>query len=182
MFATRPYLSAVAYSTGQPIPIDSLFGPEDAQPPIPWSDLGFHSFCEDSRPVPEMWTATVRATFRRPSRVPDSIDAVVAVTSPAHADVLFGTLHALGIHRAFVVGLTLQECSGASSAIRVASDLVATGRYHHVLVVQCGKWDGTDHRVDARRGLVFSDGAASCIVSSTAGGFEILASDVLADT
>jgi len=182
MSATRSYLSGVAYSTGQPIAIDSLFGPADPQPPIPWSDLGFHAFCEDPRPIPEMWMATVAETFRRTARLPDVIDAVVGVSSPAHADVLFDALHSLGIRRAFVLGLTLQECSGASSAIRVATDLIGTGRHRHVLVVQCGKWDRPEHRVDTRRGLVFSDGAASCIVSSAAGAFEILASDVLAET
>jgi 3-oxoacyl-[acyl-carrier-protein] synthase III len=126
-----------------------------------------------------MWRATASETFRRAAKSPRTVDSVVGVTSPVDANQLLGSLHDIGVGRALILGLAFQQCSGTAAALRLAADLIAGGR-RDVLVVQCGRCL-PDERIDRRRRLVFSDAAASCVVSSEDGELEILSSESATD-
>lgn len=175
------YLSGIAYATGHRRHIESVLGANDAELAAKIRGQGMNYFYEDARTVPEMWTATASETLRRASRSPGKIDTIVGVSSPVDTGALLAGLNGLGVGRALVVGLTFQQCSGIASALRVASDLIASGGRGNVLVIQCGRC-GPDERLDRNRRLVFSDAAASCVVSSEGGEFEIMSSETVADT
>ncbi|MCY7364783.1 MAG: hypothetical protein LH469_05650 [Frankiaceae bacterium] len=61
-------------------------------------------------------------------------------------------------------GLTLHRCANLLAAIALASALVAAGVHRDVLVLTTDRVPDTDTRV--RKYALFSDGAASCVVSS----------------
>jgi len=107
------------------------------------------------------------------------MDAVIlcAAEFPAsvdcHARYCRVVLEGLGLERAFVIGVTLGRCNTMLSAVYLADRLVGSQAYGSVLVI------GSDRVADEEERFqpfaLFSDGAASCIVTSQPGDLAILA-------
>lgn len=182
-------LSAAAYSVGKALPVSALQEREDIAPDVIASleKNGLRNFCDDDRTIAQMCLSSVSKTLERASLRPEQIDAIVVGPSIAPWDLeqefaLLGALHHAGFQKSRIIGLSLQACSVVSSALKIAGDLVTQerGATRRVLVIVFGRHSGGS-RLAPQATTLFSDGAASCIVSSDGGEFEILASESLTD-
>lgn len=182
------YLSGVAYSVGTPCSIESLRESEGVSPEI-LNDLkgrGLRNFYQDTRSIPEMCMSTAEETLKLSGLKPEEIDLILLATSnadwvntlDAETD-LFSIFRKSGFIRTRLIGLSLQACSAFGEAVRIAADLT-TGQNpaKNVLVILFGRKE-TPSRLGPAASTVYSDGAASCIVSADKGNFEICASESL---
>lgn len=186
---TLPRLSAAAYSVGKVFPVSALQQSEDTAPAV-IADLeqrGLRYFCHDDRTIADMCLASVAQTLARAQMRPDRIDAIVVGPSIPKWDLdeefaLLAALHRAGFQKTRIIGLSLQACSVLGSALGVAGDLVTRepGARKNVLLIVFGRHFQRS-RLAPQATTLFSDGAASCIVSSNGGEFEILASETLTD-
>ena len=184
MEAFRSFLSGIAYSLGSVTPIDELQETEtiSAESLAILKQRGLASFCKETRPTPDMCLSSVFETLGSVSLTPERIDAIVFANSypdwnAENETALLTAFYQAGFGRAYIVGLTLQGCSACAAALRVASDLTKNRLIiDNALVILCGRVsDGS--RLGPHATTINGDGAASCIVSSEHGQFEILASE-----
>ncbi|MDH3658633.1 MAG: 3-oxoacyl-ACP synthase [Alphaproteobacteria bacterium] len=108
----------------------------------------------------------------------------------AHAALVRRYLEGLGLdHDIFVAGITLGRCTCLLSGLRLAESLVRSNMHNNVLVIAADRFEHDHERLKSF--ALFSDGAASCIVSrpdSGNGGYRILDSayasqiDAMAET
>ena len=148
---------------------------------------GWDRFRVTGRPILDLLTETGRRSLADFGDREPKVDAVIlcATRFPAdvdgHADVVGRLLDALGLHHAIPYGVTLNRCATLTASLGLAEALVRGGRHAAILVV-AGDTIGTqDDRL--RPFAVFSDGAASCIVSAEAGGeFELLSTAAAVDS
>jgi 3-oxoacyl-[acyl-carrier-protein] synthase III len=186
--AHRTFLSHIAYSVGAAQPIETLQGQLSTAELESFRQRGLRSYRDDPRSVPQMCVASALGTLRDAGLDPGDVDSLLLVSSNADALVedddetaLFAALHEAGFERARIIGLTLQACSACGDALRVAGGLVrGGGASRPVLVVVFGQ-KRTD-RLGPQANLVFSDGAASCVVSGERGTFEVCASESITNT
>ena len=133
---------------------------------------GLERYCDDDRSVPEACIATVLLTLEKSSLAPSQIDAVVFAnsssswTSTEEKDLLTAFAEA-GFDRKTILGLHMQACSALNCALRIATDMLGQSTAENVLVVVFGRAKGPGERLGPA--TVFSDGAASCVVSSAGG-------------
>ena len=81
----------------------------------------------------------------------------------------------LGLSRASYLGLTLNRCTNLLAALRAGEALVSSGQYRRVLVVSTDK--AADETSRLQGFAMFSDGAASCLLSDErVAGYEVLGS------
>ncbi len=188
MNGSRHFLSGLAYTVGMIKPIDALAGVESISVELldTLKSRGLKNFCEDSRTVPEMCLASAQQTLQATNLTPAQIHAVVFTSSNSDGLItdddetaLFTALHAAGFIKTRIIGLTLQACSACGEAFQIACDLI-NDPGKKALVIVFGKKKA--NRVGPQANTVFSDGAASCIVSSGSGDFEICASESLINT
>jgi 3-oxoacyl-[acyl-carrier-protein] synthase III len=92
---------------------------------------------------------------------------------------LFAALHSAGFVKTRIIGLTLQACSACGEALQIACDLINNPK-KKALVIIFGKKRA--NRLGPQANTVFSDGAASCIISATNGSFEICAIESMINT
>lgn len=110
------------------------------------------------------------ATLRTARVDPSTVDALVLcstwVPGPArdHGRFMQDVLSGIGLGDIAFYGVNLNRCVNLLAAIDLAGALVASGRHHRVLVVT------TDRVFDEAERMVsyalFSDGAASCVVTA----------------
>ncbi|MFL6623475.1 MAG: hypothetical protein ACJ8NR_12850 [Sulfurifustis sp.] len=182
-------LSAAAYSVGKTLPVSALQQSENVAPGViaELEKRGLRYFCDDDRTIAEMCLASASQTLERARLRPDQIDAIVVGPSFARWDLdeefaLLSALHRAGFQKTRIIGLSLQACGVLGSALKVAGDLVTQeqgGRKNVLLIVFGRHFEGS--RLAPQATVLFSDGAASCIVSSDSGEFEILAAESLTD-
>jgi 3-oxoacyl-[acyl-carrier-protein] synthase-3 len=184
MDSSGPFLSGPAFSVGTPRLLDELeiAGEIDSEDMNLFRERGLERYCDDDRPLSEACIATVLLTLEKTSLRPSQIDAIVFANSSsswtsAEEKDLLGAFAAAGFDRKIILGLHMQACSALNCALRVASDMLRQSTGKNVLVVVFGRAKGPGERVGPA--TVFSDGAASCVVSSERGPFHILASEAL---
>jgi 3-oxoacyl-[acyl-carrier-protein] synthase III len=180
------FLSGIAYSVGTPRAIDDLAVIEGVASAT-LEDLkqrGLKQFYQDERTIPEMCMATAMETLKNSSLSPQDIDLILIATSNADwintldaETALFTVFRQGGFTSTRLIGLSLQACSAFGEATRMAADFIG-GRSgaKKVLVIFFGRKE-TPSRLGPAASTVYSDGAASCIVSAEKGGFEICASE-----
>ncbi len=183
MGAFRSFVSGIAYSLGTVTPIDELQGTEAISAEILTclKQRGLTNFCKETRATPDMCLSSVSETLRSASLTPERIDAILFANaypdwSPAEETALLAAFFRAGFGRTHIMGLTLQGCSACGTALRVASDLTKNRLIiDNALVVLCGRVSNGS-RLGPHAATINGDGAASCIISSEQGQFEILAS------
>jgi len=187
---SRRYLSDIAYSVGDARPLDALRAQEglSTEAVETFRERGLREYRDDARSVPEMCVGSALETLRLAALDPAEVDSILIASSNSDAIVeddqetaLFAALNAAGFGRCRVLGLTLQACSACGDALRVAGgllELAADAR--PVLVIIFGQ--KRVNRLGPQGNLVFSDGAASCLVSKAGGTFEICASESVSNT
>lgn len=100
---------------------------------------------------------------------PASVDALVLCSTgfPAdnrdHGRFVQTVMTGIGLADADFTGITLGRCVNLLAAIRTAEAMVASARFHRVLVITTDRAEEAD-RVE--RFALFSDGAASCLVTA----------------
>ncbi|MGH3735191.1 MAG: 3-oxoacyl-ACP synthase [Micromonosporaceae bacterium] len=118
------------------------------------------------------------ATLRTAGADPASVDCLVLCSSSfpdgtgAHGELVQTVMSGLGLDDADFVGVTLHSCANLLSGITVAEAMVASRRYRQVLVIGADRV--TDERVRMEKFALFSDGAASCLVSAEPGDFALV--------
>jgi 3-oxoacyl-[acyl-carrier-protein] synthase III len=188
MNGANRFLSGLAYSVGNIRPIDALAGVDSANVELlnTLKSRGLKNYCEDTRTIPEMCMASAMQTLQLTNLTPAQIHAVVFTSSNSDGLVadddetaLFAALHAAGFAKTRIIGLTLQACSACGEALQIACDLI-NDPAKKALVIVFGKKKA--NRLGPRANTIFSDGAASCIVSSGSGEFEICAIESMINT
>lgn len=188
MTTTLPYLSAAAYSVGNICQISELRQRENVDDDVIASleKNGLAQFCEDDRTTAQMCLASVKETLERADLQPADIDAIVFGASIADWNLeeefsFLSALHDAGFRKSRIIGVSMQACSVISSTLQLAGDLVTSERgQKRVLVIVFGR-NTVGSRVAPQSTTLFSDGAASCLVTKDRGEFAILASESLTD-
>ena len=185
----HPRISGLAYSVGAVRSIDEL-GAVDRIDDSTIQSLrsrGLQNFCVDRRSLPEMCVGVALDSLEKTSLNASAIGAIVFASSnpgwTAEDELnLLRVFDQVGFSRARIIGLSMQGCSGCASALRVASDLIkSTGRVETVLVILVGRTTEGASRLGPHQATVFSDGAASCIMSVNFGALEFIASETMTD-
>jgi 3-oxoacyl-[acyl-carrier-protein] synthase-3 len=188
MNGANRFLSGLAYSVGRIKSIDALAGTESASTELldTLKSRGLKNFCEDNRTIPEMCLASALQTLQKTNLTPAQIHAVVFTSSNSDGLVadddetaLFTALHGAGFTKTRIIGLTLQACSACGEALQIACDLI-NDPAKKALVIVFGKKKA--NRLGPQANTIFSDGAASCIISSDSGEFEICAIESMINT
>ncbi|HEX6355474.1 hypothetical protein [Actinophytocola sp.] len=150
---------------------------------------GWGSVFRTERGLAAMAAESGTATLRAAGLEPGSIDALILcsteVPGPAdgHGRVMEAVLTGIGLRDIPFFGLNFNRCLNFLSALDVARSFVASGRFGRVLVITTDQVrDEADRMANY---ALFSDGAASCVV--TAGdeggdGFHLVACASAQDT
>ncbi|WP_240659913.1 phosphopantetheine-binding protein [Streptomyces sp. WAC 01529] len=115
-----------------------------------------------------------RRTLRAAAVEPSEVDALVlcSTTFPAeveaHGELIASVLGGLELGSVPVTGITLNRCANMLSGLRVAAGMVASGRHRTVLVITADRVAAESERLTDF--ALFSDGAASCLVSRRVAG------------
>lgn len=153
---------------------------------------GFAEFVDERQmvPDPELWgwgavyrtahdpavlaVQAGRQTLRAAAVEPGEVDALVLCSSTfptdvdAHGELTGAVLSGLGLSAVPVTGVTLNRCANLLTGLQVAATMVAAGRHRTVLVITADRVvDESDRVTDF---ALFSDGAASCLVTRHAEG------------
>jgi 3-oxoacyl-[acyl-carrier-protein] synthase III len=187
---TSAYLSHIGYSVGVQRPVEALQEKESISPEgiETFRQRGLRGYREDTRSVPEMCMASALQTLDTAGLRPEDIDSVLFASSNSDVLVedddetaLFAAMRETGFERGRILGLTLQACSAVGDALKVAGALAEEPDASPILVVVFGQKKKTS-RLGPQANLVFSDGAASCLVSAREGAFKICASEGITNT
>ncbi|GAA3062892.1 3-oxoacyl-ACP synthase [Streptomyces glomeratus] len=144
---------------------------------------GWGSYFRTRRSTVELAVASGIATLEASGAARASVDGLIVCTSsfPSsvddHAGFLGAVLNGLGLPGvSFASGMTLNRCNNLLAALHVATSLVRAGSRRRVLVVTADRI--ADEAARLEKFALFSDGAASCLVSADEGpdGFAVLAS------
>ena len=107
------------------------------------------------------------------------VQTLTALVADDDETPLFTALHGAGFTKTRIIGLTLQACSACGEAFQIACDLI-NDPAKKALVIVFGK--KKTNRLGPQANTIFSDGAASCIISSDSGEFEICAIESMINT
>lgn len=141
---------------------------------------GFGRYRRSGRETAELALDSARRTLQRAGAAPQDVDAVLlcSVAFPAGVRAHRALTHAVlrGLQMADdtpLLGVTISRCATLLCGIRLADDLLASGRYRTILVVSCDRI--TDERERLEPFAIFSDAAASCLLSREAmPGYEVV--------
>ncbi|HET9140293.1 hypothetical protein [Actinophytocola sp.] len=149
---------------------------------LPKPDLwGWGTVRRTERSIADLAVRTGSATLAAAGLDPAALDAVVLCSTgfPAgtrvHGSFAQTVLSGLGVPDADYLGVGINRCTNLLAGLQVADALVRSGRHRRVLVVTTDRVD--DEAMRLEKFALFSDGAASCLVtaeSEVPGGFELL--------
>ncbi|MEU5158923.1 3-oxoacyl-ACP synthase [Streptomyces sp. NPDC020875] len=136
---------------------------------------GWGSFFRTARTTVELAVESGNATLDAAGADRSSVDGLVVCSSSfpgtvdGHAPLVGAVMNGLGLTRAsFTAGVTLNRCNNLLAGLHTARALVASGAHRLVLVVTTDKI--LDESVRLEKFALFSDGAASCLVSAAGPG------------
>ncbi|MGW1616073.1 3-oxoacyl-ACP synthase [Streptomyces sp. NPDC002285] len=148
--------------------------------PVAPGTWGWGSFHRTRRTPAELAVDSGNATLDAAGVARDEVDGLIVCTSAFprsvddHAGYLGSVLDGLGLTRtAFACGMTLNRCNNLLAALHLARSLVASGSHRQVLVVTADRID--DESVRLEKFALFTDGAASCLVSAEERGADCFA-------
>jgi 3-oxoacyl-[acyl-carrier-protein] synthase III len=131
---------------------------------------GWGSVFRTERGLAAMATDSGSATLRAAGIEPGTVDALILcsteVPGPAdgHGRLIEAVLTGIGLRDIPFFGLNFNRCLNFLSALDVAHSFVASGRFGRVLVITTDRVLDEDDRMAAY--ALFSDGAASCVVTA----------------
>jgi 3-oxoacyl-[acyl-carrier-protein] synthase III len=155
------------------VPIDEL--PQLARDPerlAAFKSRAFRHYMRSTVSIAEQAVRSARGTFKLSGLCAADIDAVIIGVCELRGydgiqeHITNQVVSGLGFHEIHAVGVNLGGCTNYASLIRMARDLIVAEGYRNVLVVESNKcaFDGSDRLVPPDMSI-FSDGAASCVVT-----------------
>ncbi|WP_428262073.1 3-oxoacyl-[acyl-carrier-protein] synthase III C-terminal domain-containing protein [Haliangium sp.] len=175
------YLSGLAYELGEeraPITdLPELIADEDACDLL--LALGLDEYVFSSRTPPQLAQASLDKTLAQVQVDRTDIDVLLYASSSLWDRAFYtkeiGALCcALDLPHAMAIGVHLAECGNLASALRVAAGMVRSGDADNVLLVTADQPAPDSKRLVDPVLSVLSDGAASCLVSSRRGDYELV--------
>ncbi len=183
MTSSKTYIAGIAYELGEcfhnyeELPqfheTARAFGMSDD--PALW---GLGQYRRTTRDRAELAINSARLTLSRSGLASEAIDALVlcAVSFPAaiaqQVDFTNAVTSALQLADKPIFALTLNRCATMLVGLQMARSLILGGEFRNILVIAADAAETEEERFE--RFAIFSDGAASCVVSSTAAsGYEI---------
>jgi 3-oxoacyl-[acyl-carrier-protein] synthase-3 len=148
---------------------------------LPKADFwGWGTIRRTERGVEALAVETATATLRAAGVHPAAVDALVLCSTRfpsdtnSHGRYVETIMTGIGLDGADFLGVTLHRCANLLAGVRLADTLVAGGRHRRVLVVTADRVH--DESVRMEKFALFSDGAASCLVTDAddTGGFELV--------
>jgi 3-oxoacyl-[acyl-carrier-protein] synthase III len=140
---------------------------------------GFGRYRRTEREPAELAIVCAQRTLVASGAMPQDIDAVLLCSVAFPADVRLQRafthriLSGLGMSNKPLLGVTMSRCATLTCGIRLADDLIASGRYRNILILSCDAIEDETTRFEPF--AIFSDAAASCLLSNAGGGgFEIV--------
>ncbi|MDT3395182.1 3-oxoacyl-ACP synthase [Streptomyces sp. B1866] len=137
--------------------------------PVKASLWGWGRVRRTAKDVETLAVESSAATLRGCGAEPESVDGLILCSTRfpggpvTHGRFVERVLRGLGVGGAAFTGITLNRCTNLLVGIRTAQALVAAGHHRRVLVVTTDRV--TDESVRMESFALFSDGAASCLVS-----------------
>ncbi|MFI6151942.1 3-oxoacyl-ACP synthase [Kitasatospora sp. NPDC051170] len=131
---------------------------------------GWGSVRRTGRGLAELAIDSGTATLRAAGVDPAEVDALILCSTRfpggprTHGRFVERILTGTGLERAAFLGITLNRCTNLLVALDTANALVAAGRHRRILVVTTDRIEDEKERMESF--ALFSDGAASCLVSA----------------
>ncbi len=131
---------------------------------------GWGTVRRTDRTLAELAVGTGQATLAEAGIDPAAVSALVLCSTrfpggpDTHGQFVSSITGGLGLGEAAFTGLTLNRCTNLLAGIDLATALVASGRQRTVLVITTDRVDDESARME--QFALFSDGAASCLVSA----------------
>ncbi|MEU5978366.1 3-oxoacyl-ACP synthase [Streptomyces sp. NPDC047315] len=156
--------------------------------PLAPDTWGWGSFFRTGRSTVDLAVDSGAATLTAVGVPPSTVDGLVVCTSAVpgsvddHAAFLGAIVRGLGLSGvSFACGVTLNRCNNLLAALHLARPLVACGAHRRVLVVTADRI--VDEAVRLEKFALFSDGAASCLLTAVQGpgAFAVLATAAAQD-
>jgi 3-oxoacyl-[acyl-carrier-protein] synthase-3 len=143
---------------------------------------GWGTIRRTERSVTSMAVQTGAATLLQARVEPASVDCVVLCTTafPSdnrdHGTFVAEVMTGIGLDDADFIGVGLHRCANLLAGIRTGEAMVASGRHRRVLVISTDRIEDESLRLE--KFAMFSDGAASCLLSDSdpGGGYEVVSS------
>ncbi len=140
---------------------------------------GFGRYRRTCRELADLAIASARKTLAVSGAATNDVDAVVLCSVVFPRDVraqrvlTHRILSGLNMETTPLLGMSMSRCATLTSGIRLADDLLASGRYRTILVLSCDAVGDESERFEPF--AIFSDAAASCLLSSSAiRGYELV--------
>jgi 3-oxoacyl-[acyl-carrier-protein] synthase-3 len=169
------HLSAPTYELGE-IELDHTEIPEFAERarsyrmPVSADLWGWGKVRRTERTLAELTADSGETTLRTAGIDPAAVSLLLLCSTRfpgdagTHGQFVAGITERLGLHEAAFTGLTLNRCTNLLAGIDIAAALVASGRHRTVLLVTADRVEQEADRME--QFALFSDGAASCLVSA----------------
>ena len=139
---------------------------------------GWGRFRRTEQGIASMAIESGSATLKSAAIDPAAVEALVLCSTSfpegtgRHGAFVQTVLSGLGLGDVDFFGVTLNSCANLLAGIQVAESMVGSGRYRRVLVVTSDQV--SDEATRMEKFALFSDAAASCVVTADPGGFEVV--------
>ncbi|GAB3651930.1 beta-ketoacyl-[acyl-carrier-protein] synthase family protein [Glycomyces tarimensis] len=186
------YLNAPQYVLGEITePYDAIKGWRERAEALQMAPLpelwGWGRVRRTERDTAELAVDSGRATLDRAGVAPDDVDDLYLCSTAfptsldAQTTLTARVLRGLGLRRAAVTGVSLARCANLLLAVRAASAAADSGQTRTALVITADRIQHEPHRIE--NFALFSDGAASCLVTpdERGDGFRIAAAAAAQD-
>ncbi|MCC5648040.1 hypothetical protein LC607_35150 [Nostoc sp. CHAB 5824] len=181
MLNKKVYLTGLAYKLGDIYDIKELDELQINSDLLKiFLKLGLTRYSVSKLTPAEMAKESIIHTLNKGSVTEKEIDALVYATSSFWDSELYNTntisslINELNLNNAYPIGVFLSNCSNIHTAIRTAASLVKSEECENILVVTTDKIKEGQTRIIPPRVSIASDAAASCVISSKKGDFEVI--------
>jgi 3-oxoacyl-[acyl-carrier-protein] synthase-3 len=148
---------------------------------------GWGRFRQTAKSIEQLAIETGLRTLHATETEGADVDAVILCSTRIpggpedHGQFIQTIFAGLGVKNAYFAGVTLNRCANMLVALQIAQALVVGECYQTILVITADR--APDEAARMERFAIFSDGAASCLVTAKGGGgYELLGSATTHDT
>jgi len=173
-------IKGLAWYLGETLPIATQ--PDLAADPVrlaAFQARGFANYSRSAVDASEMAVRSCRVSLQRAGLSAADVDAVlVGWTEHRSFDDMQERLanrivRDLGFHAVHLTGVAMVGCTCFAALLRMGRNLLAAEGYRHVLVVETNRCRDDNDRLVMPDCSVYSDGAASCVVTTEAPEFAL---------
>jgi len=173
------YISSISYAVGETKSISDL---EELQSNNKLLDtmlkLGINNYCDSNLHSTQLASTVIADSLLKSKIKADEIGAVIYCSdsvSSKLSDYTKEMMYTNGLDNAFLIGVRLSDCSNFITGLRTACSYLNCENIENILVVVSDTFieQDTDSRLVYPTLGVFSDGAASCILSTSQSEIEL---------